>query len=62
MLESSCCSDGRVFESLLDGWIEENGWSRGDESAFATYETRGRQKPEQIRMKVWVKLRSVING
>lgn len=61
VVESSCCSDSRVFGELLDSWIRENGWSRGKASAFTTYKTNGSQDPEKIQMKVWIRLEAVIN-
>ncbi|MNC04018.1 DNA-binding transcriptional regulator SoxS [compost metagenome] len=61
VLESSCCSDSRVFGELLDSWIRENGWSRGKVPAFTTYKTNGSHDPEKIQMKVWIRLEAVIN-
>lgn len=60
VLESSCCSDSGMFEELLEGWISENGWSK-DGGAFTTYKTGGRHEPENIQMKVWIRLKSVKN-
>jgi hypothetical protein len=50
-----------VLGELLAGWISENGWKKEDGAAFATYETGGRHEPEKVQMKVWIRLKPVIN-
>ncbi|MDF9843719.1 MULTISPECIES: helix-turn-helix domain-containing protein [unclassified Paenibacillus] len=61
VLESSCCSDGRVFGEWLDSWIRENGWNRGKGPAFTTYKINGSYDPEKIQMRVWIRLEIVKN-
>jgi hypothetical protein len=61
VLESGGCSDRGSFITLLDTWIQENGWSKEELPAYATYETGGRDVPESITMKVWIRLKDVKN-
>jgi AraC-like DNA-binding protein/predicted transcriptional regulator YdeE len=61
VLESGGCSDRGSFITLLDTWIQENGWSKEELPAYATYETGGRDEPESITMKVWIRLKDVKN-
>lgn len=62
VLESGCCSDSQVLESLLDRWIGENGLRKDKQPAFFIYETDGSFQQDKIRTKCLIKLEDVKNG
>lgn len=61
VLESGCCSNSSVFESLLLSWINEHGLIKDNIPAFTIYETNGNFEPEAIKMKIYIKLKNVKN-
>ncbi len=61
VLESGCCSNSSIFESLLLSWIKENGLIKDNLPPFTIYETNGNFEPETIKMKIYFKLKNVKN-
>jgi AraC-like DNA-binding protein/predicted transcriptional regulator YdeE len=58
ILESDCCSDSSLFESLLLSWINENHFIKNPSPSFTIYETNGNFKPESIRMEIYIMLKN----
>jgi AraC family transcriptional regulator len=61
VLESGCSGNSSVFEAFLLSWINENGLIKDNIPAFTIYEINGNYKPEEIKMKIYIKLKNVKN-
>ncbi len=58
ILEADCCGDSSVFEDILLSWIKDSGFIRDDfVPIFTIYETYGGFENENIKTKIYIKLK-----
>lgn len=62
ILDGHCCGDGNVYEKRLISWVDDNGFNKDHSPVFAIYKTNGDFDSENIRMKIYCRLKNVKNG
>lgn len=57
VLEGDCCGDSSVYEACLLSWVNDNGFDKDTSSVFTVYKTDGSFQRENIKTKIFVKLK-----